>query len=316
MADAAMREQPPDVSNAEVLTALRDGWALPVESVEHLPVGFGAHHWRADIAGRPRLFATLDTPGRHHTAASLEAVYAAAAVLATSGLDFVVAGIARRDGRYTRPLGHRVLSVTGWLATSVAGEGTILDANLAGRNAEMLARLHATPAPEGTPLWTPRVGPDLPDLLASATADAWSDGPYGERARRLLIGHRVAIESWTARYHELVVRARSVPWVPTHGEPHTANQMITSTGPVLVDWETLALAPRERDLTPLVQSGFADLVQPDQPMIEMFDLEWRLDEIAQFATWFAGPHDGTEDDRIAFAGLVSELRRPAWIEPD
>jgi spectinomycin phosphotransferase len=312
--DVAMREQPRGVSNAEVLTALRDGWALPVESVEHLPVGFGAHHWRADVAGRPRLFATLDTPGRHHTPASLEAAYAAAAALAASGLEFVVAGIAGRDGRYTRPLGRRLLSVTGWLAAAAAGDGPILDADLAGRNAEMLARLHATPTPEGIPRWTPRVGPDLPDLLASATADTWSAGPYGERARTLLIGRRASIEGWTARYHDLAVRAGNVPWVPTHGEPHTANQMITVAGPVLVDWETLALAPRERDLTPLVQSGFADLVGPDWTMIEMFDLEWRLDEIAQYATWFAGIHDGTDDDRIALGGLISELERPPWIE--
>ena len=94
-----------------------------------------------------------------------------------------------------------------------------------------------------------------------------------------------------------------------------ARDVTGAAGPVLVDWETLALAPRERDLTPLVQSGFADLVGPDETMIEMFDLEWRLDEIATYATWFAGPHDGTEDDRIAFAGLVSELRRPAWTTP-
>jgi spectinomycin phosphotransferase len=129
----------------------------------------------------------------------------------------------------------------------------------------------------------------------------------------LLIEHRIPIEAWTARYHDLMARAAGVPWVPTHGEPHTANQLLTAAGPVLVDWETLALAPRERDLTPLVQAGYADLVRPDWTMMEMFDLEWRLDETAQYAAWFAGPHGSTDDDRIAFDGLVSELRRPAWI---
>ena len=47
-------------------------------------------------------------------------------------------------------------------------------------------------------------------------------------------------------------------------------------------------------------------------MIEMFDLEWRLDEMLRYAAWFAGPARGTDDDRIAFDGLVSELRRPEW----
>jgi spectinomycin phosphotransferase len=108
----------------------------------------------------------------------------------------------------------------------------------------------------------------------------------------------------------LADQARARPWVPTHGEPHTANQLLTPDGLVLVDWESLASAPRERDLRALVESGYADLVPPDWAMIEMFDLEWRLDEIAGYAAWFAAPHRGGEDDRIAFQGLLDELDRP------
>ena len=61
---------------------------------------------------------------------------------------------------------------------------------------------------------------------------------------------------------------------------------------LLVDWESLALAPRERDLRPLVGSGFADLVDPDPGCSRCFDLEWRLDEIAQYADWFFSAHTG------------------------
>ena len=39
------------------------------------------------------------------------------------------------------------------------------------------------------------------------------------------------------------------------------------------------------------------------------NLEWRLDEISAYATWFEAPHAGTEDDRIALGGLLSELDR-------
>ena len=41
----------------------------------------------------------------------------------------------------------------------------------------------------------------------------------------------------------------------------------------------------------------------------LFSLEWRLDEFAQYATWFASPHTGGADDRIAFGGLLEELER-------
>jgi spectinomycin phosphotransferase len=44
-------------------------------------------------------------------------------------------------------------------------------------------------------------------------------------------------------------------------------------------------------------------------MLELFDLEWRLDEISQYAARFAAPHPGGPDDEIAFGGLLDELER-------
>ncbi|MEJ7832645.1 MAG: hypothetical protein WKF79_07010 [Nocardioides sp.] len=82
-----------------------------------------------------------------------------------------------------------------------------------------------------------------------------------------------------------------------------------------MDWESLKLAPRERDLRGLVEAGRADLAVPRWQMIELFDLEWRLDEISQYAAWFAAPHTGTASDEIALAGLEEELGRPEWRLP-
>ena len=84
---------------------------------------------------------------------------------------------------------------------------------------------------------------------------------------------------------------------------------------MLVDWESLAPAARERDLRPLVGSGYTYLVGPDPATLELFDLEWRLDEIAQHADWFAAPHAGTATDAVAFGGLVEELGRPDCSAP-
>ncbi|MEU4387664.1 hypothetical protein [Promicromonospora sp. NPDC023805] len=78
-------------------------------------------------------------------------------------------------------------------------------------------------------------------------------------------------------------------------------KLITASKTVLVDWETLRLAPAERDLRTL-GSG-------DRLMLEMFDLEWRLGEISKYTTWFAGPHGDTADDRSAFEDLMHELTR-------
>jgi spectinomycin phosphotransferase len=45
-------------------------------------------------------------------------------------------------------------------------------------------------------------------------------------------------------------------------------------------------------------------------MLEMFALEWRLDEVSLGADWFEAPHTGTADDHEAYAGLLQELAGP------
>jgi spectinomycin phosphotransferase len=307
-----VREPPPGLVDGEVLTIVRRHWPVDVDEVEHLPVGFGAHHWRASVRGEPRLFVTLDALGARHSAASLEAAYAAAAAL---DLDLVVASLPTRTGGYTVALEHGRLSCAPWTAGTVAGSGAVADDRLAWANIDALARLHAIKPPAAIPHWQPRVGPDFAASLACALRGSWATGPHGEPARVAISTRIMAIADWTTRYHQLVDQAAALRWVPTHGEPHTRNQMITAAGVRFVDWESLALAPRERDLGPLIAAGYADHLRPDWAMVEMYDLEWRLDEIAQYASWFSREHSGSEDDQVAWDALQHELDRPEWHSP-
>lgn len=61
-----------------------------------------------------------------------------------------------------------------------------------------------------------------------------------------------------------------------------------------------------------MQAGYGDRVAADHEMVELFDLEWRLSEIEEYARWFAAPHTGTADDDIAYGGLLAELARGPW----
>jgi spectinomycin phosphotransferase len=310
-----MREPPARFGDSDLLEALRRDWPMDLDAVEHLPVGFGAHHWAASRGGQRLLFVTLDQLGPRHSSASLEAAYAGAAVLAASGLEFVLPSLPTAARRFTTPFADGALSCTPWREGAVVGEGAVSAAGLAANNAAMLARLHAADPPREIPQWRPRVGPDFAAELRPRLAEPWPTGPYGEPARAALTAGVGAINRWTTRYWSLTAQAYDRPWVATHGEPHTRNQLRTGQRILLVDWESLALAPRERDLRPLVDSGFANLVDADDAMLELFDLEWRLDEIAQYSDWFAQPHTGTESDAVAYAGLVHELDRPDWSTP-
>ncbi len=292
------------MSESVVRAVVRERWSPDVDEVVHLPVGFGAWHWQARAAGRPVLFVTLDPLGIHHTAESLEAAYAGAAALAGRGLDFVVAALPGPDGCCTVGYGAGALSATRW-REGASGDGSFTDAQ-ARRTADLLSALHAEEPPARLPRWHPLVSPDLPERLGARTLAPWTSGPHGETARHAILAGLDDIARWTADYLRLAASTHPGTWVVTHGEPHTRNQLVTDATTLIVDWESLQLAPRERDLRWL-PDGLGD---PEPALLDLFDLEWRLDEITQYADWFEAPHVGTQSDRVALAGLRHELTRP------
>lgn len=296
-----MLEPPPDVRDADVLDVVRRHWEPRAEAVEHLPVGWGAHHWRVDVDGEPMLFATLDPDLPRHTPESLEGAYAAAAAL---GLDFVWPSLPRVEGGYTVPCGPRTASVAGWLPGERPRESV-------SELPELLAALHAAPAPATAPVWSTEIDPDLGDQLRALIQDDWP-GPLGPAARELLVGHLTEVGGWVREHARLLALADPTTYVVTHGEPGVHNQWLARGRTWLLDWESLLLAPRERDLATLVGEGRD--VDHDPQMVRLFDLEWRLSEIWAFASWLQGPHTGDADDRTALGGLTHELTRPHFDE--
>ncbi|HET8603173.1 MAG TPA: hypothetical protein VFM09_04535 [Marmoricola sp.] len=300
-----MREAPTDVRPDDVLALLRRHWRLDVDGAEHLPVGFGAHHWAVSSGGRRAWFVTLDGLLPRHSAGSLEAAYAGAADLARR-LDFVLPCLPTPAGRFTVPAARGALSVVPWLDGSSRPSDDWREEDVEATRS-MLARLHACTAP-GLPVWEPLVAHPAAFVhgLEESVAKPWETGPFGEVARQALDQHLGDVRRWAGRYADLAGAALAVrdSWVPTHGEPHLANQLLAHAQRLLVDWESLQLAPRERDLRWLPEPGDAD---PE--MLQLFDLEWRLDEIASYAAWFSSPHTGTESDEVALQGLIEELER-------
>ncbi len=292
-----MLERPADVTDDDILEIVRHHWEPCATAVEHLPVGWGAHHWRVDVAGEPILFATLDPDLPRHTHASLEAAYASAAAL---DVDFAWPSVPRTDGGFTVPVGGRTASATGWLVgqrprASVAELPRLLD------------ELHAAPPPATALTWSTEIPADLTDRIRDLLQQDWS-GPLGPAARELVGGHLARVCGWTREHARLVDLADPTTYVVTHGEPHVRNQWLARGRTWLIDWESLLLAPRERDLATLVQERRD--VAYDREMVLLFDLEWRLSEIWSFAQWLHGPHLGDADDTTALGGLNEELTRP------
>ena len=319
-----MIDEPPGLPADRVAGAVRAAWDLDVDTAAHLPVGAGSWHWHlADDVG-PEWFATVDRVRTAHERQALLAAFEATASLAAT-LPFVVAPVRTRDARIAVDVAPGLLlTVTPFLEVTTC-DSLAEDDVARARAASLLGDLHSGGRPRNLPVWTPRIGwhaqAGRGELEACLDNPAWSGGPWSGPAGRLLADAAPVVRAAVRRFRLLgAAVAGSVDrWVVTHGQPHDGNVVTTPDGPRLVDWGTVRLAPRERDLREVLAGadgdepwfayveagGRPDALSPDA--LELFALEWHLSEIAEYAVLFSRPHEDTSDGRRGFGDLEREL---------
>jgi spectinomycin phosphotransferase/16S rRNA (guanine(1405)-N(7))-methyltransferase len=160
------------------------------------------------------------------------------------------------------------------------------------------------------------------DQLEAACAGRVEDrGPYAQRVTALCQEHAPGIRRLLDRYDELANVARQQPGraVLTHGEPHPGNTMLTAGGWRLIDWDTVLVAPPERDLWDLDPGDGSILaayesatgVTPRPEVLELYRLGWDVKDMAYDVGRFFRPHAGTAEDDKTWAILSSLVRRLA-----
>ena len=321
-----MRVEPAEISCDLVTGILSDRWGFRAAEVAYAPVGFGSHHWIASDADGPRWFVTadrLDPQGSwlgstaEQVKGALEAAAHTARELADNGYEFAVAPLPDRTGRLVREVQPGWMLVVlpylqGWSTPGGAWEDPAERAQIAG----LLGRLHAAKPPEALQRWDFAV-PGR-DALLAALADLdrpWSSGPYSEPTRLRLAGALDHLHTRLAHYDALVreIEASDDPWVVTHGEPHSANVLRTAEGRMhLIDWDTVQLAPRERDLSAVlggptdvlpVYQAEAGQVSPRTAAIELFHVWWSMAEIATYVQLFRRSHADSQDSKESWRNL-------------
>jgi len=324
---------PPAGLRPDLLTdALASGWGVEVASLEYLALGFGSHHWKVTDAGGGRWFATLDDLGTKRLARDepLDAVFgrlaaslATAVALADVGLPFVVAPIRSQARDPARRLTDR-LSLA--LYPYVDGQNFAWGEFSSGHRRALLdlvVSIHTAPAAARSQAMTDDLSVTRRDDLEAALEHAWTDaaasGPYGSRAAELVNACKGPIRQLLTRYDTLADRVRSHGdgLVLTHGEPHPGNTMLSQQGWLMIDWDTVLVAPQERDLWDLdpgdgsilaaYQRATGTVPRPDA--LELFRLRWDLTDIALYVGQFRAPHLGDANDDKAFAGLAATLGR-------
>lgn len=331
-----MRALPDGVEVGAVIDALRDGWGFEVDTVEYAPVGAGSFHWHVTDGSGTRGFVTVDDLGwktwlgdtHDESFEGLAHAFDAAAALRAAGLHFVVAPIRAGDDESVRRLDERYS-----IALFPFVDGQPGDFGPYGNDDDrlgvvaLLAELHAATAAAGMGVLT--VGFELPgrrhlELALAEQDEPWTGGPLSEPARAAVRASAPQLTDLLAFADRLAAEARTRrgDWVVTHGEPHPGNVMRTTEGEqVLVDWDTVALGPPERDLWMLVDEGedaselYAQLTgtQPDEAALDFFRLTWELKDLAEYLNLFRSPHE-ENDDTLRQVGALDRIPvlRDAW----
>jgi spectinomycin phosphotransferase len=325
---------PEDFDAATLHGVLAEGWGFDVEALEYAALGGGSYHWLVSDGAGTRGFVTVDDldqkpwfgKTRESVFDGLSRAFETAATLRESRLAFVVAPLLTRRGETVLRLGPRHTVALFPFVEGQPGRFGHYEADERSAILAMLAELHqATPAVASV---ARRAHLDLAGRTTLEEAlreldHPWTGGPFAEPARVALTRHASDVAELLALADRLAaeVAARTTTWVVTHGEPHGGNVMRTGASHVLIDWDTVALAPPERDLWMLVGDGaddasvYTDLTghELDQSAVNFFRLAWDLEDLAAFTSVLRSPHRHSADTAWAYKGVtVCAAIRDRW----
>jgi spectinomycin phosphotransferase len=325
---------PEGLEGSSVIDALRHGWDFDVGVADYAAVGAGSYHWEVADKTGIRRFVTVDDldqkawlgATRDTSFDGLRRAFDSAVALRDTGLRFVVAPIPTRSGESLRRLDSRYAIALFPFVEGEPGEFGSYDDDGDRRSVvAMLAELHQATGAVVSAART--VGLDLPGRHHIEAAlleldEVWMGGPLSEPARAAVRDSASVLAELLALADRLSADAQrhGGTWVVTHGEPHPGNVMRTGEGHVLVDWDTVALAPPERDLwmLDLVGTDAADVyvnatgTPLNETALTFFRLTWDLKDLAEYLNVFRGPHQENDDTlrQYEFLKNFAAVREP------
>lgn len=248
----------------------------------YAPVGFGDYHWTV----YDRWFTSVSDLTTKPLAGLRQAMETAASL--AEQLPFVVAPVRSDDGETVVLLNDRyALSVFPYVMGKAGSFGDPVHPGVS----ELLTALHRCEPPAGTP-----VAPI--DVPARAALTALLDEPgewFSDQAREVFVAHT---EILRAALTELDLLAGQLPdeRVVTHGEPHAGNVIHSPQGLCLIDWDTVGLAPPERDHW--LVGGYS----------AFYSLRWAVGDIAEFTEKLRAPHEQSRDAELALHYFTETLK--------
>ncbi len=241
----------PDVEDALIVAALRDGFGLEVAQVEFLPLGadFDTAVYRVVTAGGAACFLKLRRGNFDEVAVAIPRY------LQTQGIAAVMAPIPATGGQLWTELGGFKLILYPFVEGHDAIGVELSDRQWRELGAALKAA-HATRLPPDLARCTPceTYSPRWRGILRAALSRSETmayDDPAAARLAALLKAKRREIEQIVERAARLAVplRRHPRPFVLCHTDIHAANVLLdTDDRLFIVDWDNPLLAPKEHDL--------------------------------------------------------------------
>ena len=320
-----MHERPAGLADADVAGALRQYWQIDVADLRYAPVGYGGYHWTAVDDAGTQWFVTASRLTGPADLADLDAAMHTARDLADAGLSFVVAPArAARGDVVIRAWPDYAVSVFPFIAGVPGQWGDTFSAPDRAAMTVMLAELHtagtaASPVPVRD--LSPRSRTHL-EISLRERGRPWRGGPYAEPARALVSEQAAGLENALAVFDDLIAgshrrrRAGAHAWRAASGQRDPARR-----GPLLIDWDTVGLAPPERDLWWIIEGAGAEAdryaaltgCEVSQPALALYRLRWDLDDVGLLLGDFRRAHERTRTPRSAGTGLWG--RWNGWLPP-
>ena len=302
---------------------LAEHWHIEAASLHYAPVGGGSYHWIVRDEPGGKWFATVDDlddkawlgSTRAEASQGLQSALTAASQLRYDArLQFVVAPIPSLEGTPVVQVGARyTLAVFPYLEGSTGRTMTEFTDMERNQVVDMLAALHQARPP--TRVRQSQIELPRRNVLDAALGERdipWHGGPFAESVRLLLSESATKLLDMLATFDRLAEKvAAAAERVITHGEPHSGNILRADSGLMLIDWDTAALAPPERDLWLLVTGKGAQMRRyaeatgrpVDQSALEFYRIRWALDDISSFAGQLRASHQRTAHTEHIWRGL-------------
>ena len=240
----------PDIADAAIISVLHDAYGLSLSNVEFLPLGADANTavYRAN-SGDTRTFVKLRRGPFDATSVTVPAL------LHARGIAQVIAPLATTSGELWARLDAYHVIVYPFI-DGVDGFERALSAQHWSELGAALRRIHETPLPSDMARQLPREAytasyrDSVRGWLSTVTATHYAD-PIAAEFAAVMQAQADTIRTLAHYAEQLAAQlsAQTLPLLLCHADIHVGNVLLTADDKLfIVDWDTLLLAPKERDL--------------------------------------------------------------------